>query len=80
MLLENGVEYQYEPIRYNIVVDGEATGYTPDFKIADTYYEIKNGYNVNDQVFCKKLAAVREQHNIQVVVLIGPCFSVNDLI
>lgn len=80
MLLANSIQYEYEPHRFNISVEEDTTGYTPDFKIADTYYEIKNDYNVNDQVFRKKLYAVREQHNIKVVVLIGPYFSIDDVI
>lgn len=79
MLNENSIDYEYEPERFDLVVDGIDTGYTPDFKINGQYYEIKNPYNVNDDMFNAKIAALNEQHCINVVVLVGPTFSISDI-
>lgn len=79
MLNENSIDYEYEPVRFNLVVDGVDTGYTPDFKINGQYYEIKNPYNVNDAMFKAKLIALSEQHHTDVVVLVGPTFSITDI-
>jgi hypothetical protein len=79
MLQENSIEYEYEPVRFDLIVDSVRTGYTPDFKIKNQYYEIKNPHNVNDPVFVAKISALQEQHNMSVTVLIGPSFSVSDI-
>lgn len=80
MLKDNGIEYSYEPIRFNLIVNEQKTGYTPDFCINSLYYEIKNAYNVNDETFTDKLRALKEQHGIDVIVLIGPEFSLDQVI
>lgn len=66
-----GIEYQYEHKRYELLIEGKEYGYTPDFLFNNLIVDIKNGYNSKDEMYLKKIDAMKKLHGINIITLIG---------
>ena len=62
LLKVNNIKYQYESKRFKVNVDNEERAFIPDFLVNVVFYEIKNSFNVNNEIFNKKLSSFRKKY------------------
>lgn len=66
------ISYEYERKHFRVIVDNEIKSFTPDFKIDNNWYEIKNSYNIHDAIFKKKVKYFKENYkNEKIYLIIG---------
>jgi len=73
-LKQLNIDYCYEKKHFRVVVDGKDSTFTPDFNVRGKWIEIKNSYNVKDELFNKKLKSFKELYpNEKIFVVVGNC-------
>jgi len=72
------IRYEYEPKRFVVFVNKEKVTFTPDFCINGIWFEIKNSYNVTEQLFNNKLKSFKKLYtNEKIYVIIGNLNNIN---
>lgn len=70
-LIHKNISYKYEETRFNLLIDNDIVGYSPDFETDECWYEIKNPYNVTLESFQKILFVFKKTVKKPIYVIVG---------
>jgi hypothetical protein len=69
-LINQGLDYKYEPQVFTLNINDQATTFTPDFWVNGYWFEIKNPFNVTVSSFQEKLKQFKLQYPDEVIFII----------